>query len=76
MNAELNWRPIAAPTTEMVDALKARVARISTDLSTFIRAERLDAVEAEIMAAMNDLRSLRLQARQMRAEVRAERRAA
>jgi hypothetical protein len=76
MNAELNWRPIAAPTTEVVDALKARVARISTDLSTFIRAERIDAVEAEIMAAMNDLRQLRLQARQMRAEARAERRAA
>jgi len=76
MNAELYWRPIAAPTTELVDALKARVSRISTDLSTFIRAERLDAVEAEIMAAMNDLRGLRLQARQMRAEAKAERRAA
>ena len=72
----LDWRRIPAVVSERLDSLTARARRIATDLNGFIRASRLDGAEVEILAAMADLRELRLMVRQLRAEAKAERRAA
>lgn len=77
-SAALDWRRIPAPTSTLRDSLAARVRRIGTELSGFIRASRLEGdggVEVQILAAMADLRELRIHVRQMRAEAKAEQRA-
>jgi hypothetical protein len=73
-SAGLDWVAIEAPTRAVLDACKRRVARLGVELGPFIRIERLDAAEAEVLAAMQELRELRLQLRGMRAQAKAERR--
>lgn len=72
----LTWRRIPGLTSAAVDSFTARAQRIRTDLSGFIRAERLDGAEIEILNAMADLRTLRVHVRQLRAEAKAEQRSA
>lgn len=75
MTAEpLTWRRIPGLTSSVVDSFTARARRIATDLSGFIRAERPDGAEVEILSAMADLRELRVHVRQLRAEAKAEQR--
>lgn len=73
-DTSLDWRRIPAITSSLLDSLSARARRISTELTGFVRASRLDGVEAEILKAMSDLRELRIMVRQMKAEAKAEQR--
>lgn len=68
--------PIPPITTITLDAVSACMTRVRTHLTTFIEDGQIDRCEAEVMAAMNELRMLRMQLRGMRAQARAARRAA
>lgn len=70
------YRAIPSVTSVLLDSFRTHARRIGTDLTGYILAHRLDAAEASILAAMNDLRELRLHLRQMRALARAEMRRA
>lgn len=75
-SAGVSWHRVPAITCSVLDSFTARARRIATDLTGCIRSERLDGVEAEIVNAIADLKSLRIHVRQLRAAAKAERRAA
>lgn len=75
-SAALDWRRIPGITSSLRDSFTARARRLATELNGFVRATRLDGVEAEIVAAQADLRELRIHVRQMRADAKAEQRTA
>jgi hypothetical protein len=78
-SAAMDWRHIPSPTSMLCDGISARVRRIATELSGFIRASRLEGeegLEVQILSTIADLKNLRIHVRQMKADAKAEQRAA